>query len=346
MSLEIKELLLFISIFIFIFIAKVIATYLGLVDKPNYRKKHIGNIPLIGGISIYFGLWLLPFFFVTSQSYLNFMACNTILIVVGVLDDRFDIPVKPRLITQFIVGCIMISSGFYFNELGNLFGFGSVYIGYFGILVTLIAVSASINMFNMIDGIDGLLGVLSIVSFSSFCLVFYLKKEYLAAMWILGIILILIPYLLLNLGLFGKKQKVFMGDAGSTLIGFIMVWLLIRATQGEQAVITPASSLWLIGVPFIDMISIMLRRIHSKHSPFKPDRKHLHHVLTRAGFTSRQTLLIMASISILMSAIGILGNQFNIPEWILFYGFILVLACYLLFFKSLWRFLCRFVKVD
>ena len=104
----------------------------------------------------------------------------------------------------------------------------------------------------------------------------------------------ILPYLLLNLGIpFGPKYKVFMGDAGSTLIGFTIIWMLLLSTQGQGHAISPITGLWLIAVPLIDMVAVIFRRLKKGKSPFRPDRLHLHHLLMRAGLTSRQALAVI-----------------------------------------------------
>ncbi|MDU4094336.1 MAG: hypothetical protein E7H57_13840 [Pantoea sp.] len=106
----------------------------------------------------------------------------------------------------------------------------------------------------------------------------------------------------------------FMGDAGSTLIGFTVIWLLIIATQGEDAVMRPVTALWLIAVPLMDMLRVMMGRIRRGDSPFRPDREHLHHVLLRVGFSGRQALLIMTFLASVLSCSGLILNGYKVSE--------------------------------
>ena len=119
----------------------------------------------------------------------------------------------------------------------------------------------------------------------------WINGEHAIAFWCLAIILTLIPYAMFNLSVFGAKWKVFMGDSGSTLIGFTIIWMLLLSTQGQGHAISPITGLWLIAVPLIDMVAVIFRRLKKGKSPFRPDRLHLHHLLMRAGLTSRQALL-------------------------------------------------------
>ncbi|PNS11983.1 undecaprenyl-phosphate alpha-N-acetylglucosaminyl 1-phosphate transferase [Mixta theicola] len=312
--------LVFLGALALLFISRKIAKKVGLVDKPNARKHHNGHIPLVGGVSVYLSLWII---YLMQPNWLPdfniYMVCATMLIVVGVLDDKLDLPVMPRMALQALVASIMMYNGLYLYSLGNiLFGYELV-LGIAGYAVTLLAVVGAINAFNMVDGIDGLLGALSSVTFGALAVVFWMGNRDDMALWCLCLMVACLPYILLNLGIpWGRKFKVFMGDAGSTLIGFTVIWLLIIATQGDEAVMRPVTALWLIAVPLMDMLRVMTGRIRRGDSPFKPDREHLHHVLLRVGFSGRQALLVMTGAALSLSTIGILLDAMRIPEfWII-----------------------------
>ncbi|MGD8203025.1 UDP-N-acetylglucosamine--undecaprenyl-phosphate N-acetylglucosaminephosphotransferase [Pantoea sp. FN0305] len=319
--------LVFLGALALLFISRKIAKKVGLVDKPNARKHHNGHIPLVGGVSVYLSLWII---YVMQPDWLPdfsiYMVCATLLIVVGVLDDKLDLPVMPRMALQALVASIMMYNGLYLYSLGNiLFGYELV-LGIIGYAVTLLAVVGAINAFNMVDGIDGLLGALSSVTFGALAVVFWMGERDNMALWCLCLMVACLPYILLNLGIpWGGKFKVFMGDAGSTLIGFTVIWLLIIATQGEDAVMRPVTALWLIAVPLMDMLRVMIARIRRGDSPFKPDREHLHHVLLRVGFSGRQALMIMSVMALLLSAIGISLDTMLIP---VFWSLILFLITF------------------
>lgn len=339
---------IFLSAFIALFVARKVAIKVGLVDKPNVRKKHQGHIPLVGGVSIYMALWVL---YALQPDWLpNFtlyMTCATALLVVGVLDDRFDLPVLPRVGLQAMVAGLMMYAGLYLVTLGNvLFGY-ELFLGIFGYTVTLFAVWGAINAFNMVDGIDGLLGALSCVTFGALSVVFYLGGHSELASWSLCLLVATLPYILLNLGvIWGRKFKVFMGDAGSTLIGFTVIWLLVLATQGEDAVIRPVTALWFIAIPLMDMVTIMVRRIRQGHSPFKPDREHLHHILMRAGLTPRQALSVIVGAAILFAMIGIISERIGATESIMLSVFLMAFFGYFWMISRVWRVLTWFRHIN
>ncbi|ROR07689.1 UDP-N-acetylglucosamine--undecaprenyl-phosphate N-acetylglucosaminephosphotransferase [Erwinia sp. JUb26] len=308
--------LIFLGALALLFIARKVARKVGLVDKPNARKLHSGHIPLVGGVSVYFSLWIL---YALQPAWLPdfdiYMICATLLLLVGVLDDRFDLPVMPRMGLQAAVAGIMMYNGLYLSSLGNiLFGYQLI-LGAFGYVITLFAVIAAINAFNMVDGIDGLLGALSCVTFGSLGIVFIMGGNDDMAMWCMCLMAACLPYILLNLGIpWGRKFKVFMGDAGSMLIGFTVIWLLIVASQGQDAIMSPVTALWLIAVPLMDMMRVMIARIRRGSSPFRPDREHMHHILMRAGLSGRWTLVIMTSAQVFSGMIGIILEGCHVPD--------------------------------
>ncbi|MFP2239661.1 UDP-N-acetylglucosamine--undecaprenyl-phosphate N-acetylglucosaminephosphotransferase [Pseudescherichia vulneris] len=309
------------------------APVFGLVDRPDARKIHTGQIPLVGGISLWIAMSSLH---VLQPNWLLhqeiFLLCTLMLLVVGSLDDRFNLPVLPRLIVQAIAAVLMIREGLGLWTLGEIIPGYVVTLGALCWLITLIAMWASINAFNMIDGIDGLLGTVSSVTFGALGWLFYVHGNDGAWQWCLALMLALIPYLIANLGLIGgSKRKVFMGDAGSTVIGFVVIWFLIIATQSEDAVIDAATALWLIALPLGDMCAVSLRRLLSGNSPFRPDRGHIHHILMKCGFSSRQTLLILLIATLILAFIGILFDKTGVPEWLSLMIFLLVFSGWLRF---------------
>ncbi len=214
--------------------------------------------------------------------------------LVGALDDRFDISVKIRAVIQAAIAVIMMMAGnLHLSSLGFIFGSWELVLGPFGFFLTLFAVWAAINAFNMVDGIDGLLGGLSSVSFAATGIILWFDGQYSLAMWCFAMIAAILPYILLNLGALGRRYKVFMGDAGSTMIGFTIIWILLETTQGKTHPISPVTALWIIAIPLMDMVAIMYRRLRKGMSPFSPDRQHIHHLIMRAGFTSRQAFVLI-----------------------------------------------------
>ncbi|MGI2104685.1 UDP-N-acetylglucosamine--undecaprenyl-phosphate N-acetylglucosaminephosphotransferase [Shewanella frigidimarina] len=342
MSTSTSVIFVFCLSFMSLFVFRKLAKRIGLVDKPNERKIHIGQIPLIGGISIYFTLMIALFtFFPVTQSLLLYVVCSSVLIVLGVLDDRFDLSFKSRLIVQAGISLAMILVGYKsLHYLGAMFSGSALVIPtYLSYVVTIFAVIGAINAFNMVDGIDGLLGGLASVTFSALGLMFYLAGNDFLALYCMLFVGAMLPYIMLNLGFpFGRRFKVFMGDAGSMFIGFTVIWLLIEASQPDNSlVIRPVTALWFIALPLMDMVCTMTRRIKKGQSPFKPDREHLHHICQRIGMTSTMSLLVICSFSAIMAIVGVLSDLYQAPEFIMFISFLLVFGVYFTVISNIWR---------
>ena len=342
MSASISVIFVFCLSFVILFIFRKLAKRIGLVDKPNERKLHVGQIPLVGGISIYCTLMCALFvFFPITNSLLLYVVCSTVLIVLGALDDIYDLSFKSRLVVQASISFAMILIGYKsLHYLGAMFGDSALVIPtYMSYIITIFAVIGAINAFNMVDGIDGLLGGLASVTFSALGLMFYLAgKDYLA-LYCMLFVGAMFPYIMLNLGFpFGRRFKVFMGDTGSMFIGFTAIWLLIEASQVENVlVIRPVTALWFIALPLMDMVCIMTRRMRKGQSPFKPDREHLHHICQRLDLSSHISLLVICIAAAVMAAIGIWSELAKVNENIMFLAFLGTFSFYFIVMNNIWR---------
>ncbi|MFT6987712.1 MAG: UDP-GlcNAc:undecaprenyl-phosphate GlcNAc-1-phosphate transferase [Psychromonas sp.] len=333
----------FISSFSAIVLLRPVAIKFGLVDKPTTRKAHTGNIPLIGGISVYIGLLIacvlvLIFSPVHAEQLMTYLLASLLMVITGALDDRYDLSVRVRITVQTVVASIMMFvAGDAIFSLGNLFALGELPLWYFAYPFTVIAVLGAINAYNMVDGIDGLIGGVSISTFITLAILFFLSDDLNEALFCVLCVAVLMPYLIYNLQLFSFcNKKIFMGDAGSMFIGLTIVWLLAIGSQphstDETTSFSPVVALWVIALPLMDMAAIMMRRMKKGFSPFKPDRDHLHHIFMRAGFSSRETLIIITLLSLMLSSIGVLTTVYAVPDLIQLIAFI---ALFLVFKKSL-----------
>ncbi|WP_439234911.1 UDP-N-acetylglucosamine--undecaprenyl-phosphate N-acetylglucosaminephosphotransferase [Lonepinella koalarum] len=339
-------LLTFLASFLTIVIMRPVAIALGLVDKPNYRKRHQGAIPLIGGISLFVGnlcFYLLQW----DQTKLPqlYLFSVFVLLAIGILDDRYDISPFIRAGIQAVLAVFMIYYGrLSLEHLGQIIGPFTVTLGWIGVVITVFATIAIINAFNMIDGIDGLLGGLSSVAFAGVGILMYMDNQYDLARWCFALIVAIIPYAMFNLCIpFGKKYKIFMGDSGSTLIGFTIIWILLLSTQGKGHPMNPVTALWLVAIPLIDMVAIIYRRLRKGKSPFRPDRLHVHHLMVRAGLTHKQAFMLITFIAALCAGFGILGEIYYINEWLMFILFIGLFFMYSYSITRAWR-ITRFIR--
>ncbi|WP_164876771.1 MULTISPECIES: UDP-N-acetylglucosamine--undecaprenyl-phosphate N-acetylglucosaminephosphotransferase [Pseudidiomarina] len=299
-----------------------VAVLIDLLDKPCVRKQHTGSVPLIGGIAVFGGLAVAMLFSAELALHSRlFLVSAAMMVFIGMLDDKYDLSVRIRLIGQFIAASVIIFGGdLYISNLGNLFGLGNVDMGMAGIVFTYLAVLAAMNAYNMIDGIDGLLGSMGVISFFSIGLLAALNGH--AELQLIATLagFALFPFLFCNLSISKHCRKVFMGDAGSMFVGLAVVWLLTLATQSQftstqTVIISPVTSLWLVAIPIMDMVTIMVRRAINGKNPTSPDRDHIHHFYIRAGFCQSQTLAILCGQAVVLAVIGVVLNQLQTPAW-------------------------------
>lgn len=284
---------------------------------------------------------LAALFFVPASDEMTYLlvAC-ALLTMTGSLDDRYDLHYQVRLGVQTIVAALLIwGSNSYLEGLGNLIGFGRLNLPlWLGIPLTLIGVIGMINAFNMIDGIDGLSGGLCLIAATA--LYFLIGDE--IADGANNILLLLMgalsAYLIMNLHLLPRwTPKIFMGDAGSMLLGFIITAFLIRYSQGSKQIMMPVTALWLVAVPMMDIIVTCIRRLRHGKNPFHPDRTHIHHIFIRAGLSKRGTLILILLIQAFAAAIGIGIEIWAGRDVISLIAFIGLFLAYLQFIKHAFK---------
>ena len=329
-----------ISTFAAILLIRPFAISIDLVDRPNNRKKHYGSVPLIGGLAMFFGIVIsiIVLTFDLNQ-YDYFLISSLIIVTIGVLDDHQNISVSLRLVFQILAALIIVTVGdSSIQSLGNLLGSGDILLYKWTYFISVLALICGMNAINMSDGIHGLAGGTSLVTFLS---ILYLsigsifEKHILIAFLFCAVLpIFLIDNLCIGIS---KRHRIFMGDAGSMFIGLVIAWLLINLSQGENRAFEPVTALWIFALPLFEIFATTFRRVTSKKSIFKPDLNHSHHILIRLGFRQKTTLTILISFSISLALIGILGEQYQIDTWIMFYGFLLTFLLYIISFKLVLR---------
>lgn len=280
-----------------------LAVPLGLVDRPDQRKQHVGDVPLVGGLAIFIGVVAGAACYDKFQGFEEILlGTAAVLVLLGALDDRFDLSVRDRLLIQtLVILTVIASTGVYIHTLGSIFGH-EVILGWSGVPLTVVAVIGLVNAFNMMDGIDGLAGSLELVSIAAIILFAGPTPLHGVVMLLAALAAASVPYLIVNLGFTGGK--IFLGDAGSMLIGYLLAWTLIRISQIPQTQLSPVSVLWCVALPVFDTFAVMYRRMRQGKSPFKPDRGHIHHILLGAGCGPRATLAALIAFAAGLALIG------------------------------------------
>ncbi len=313
------------------------APRLGLIASPGQHRNHDGVVPLVGGIAmtVSAGVSILFFQLPIDRGILGAVG---LLLLVGVLDDRFSLPYLSRFVAQiFAVWLIIHFDGVRLLDLGKVFSPEMANLGQYSTALTIFATVGVINAINMVDGMDGLAGVMVLI-----CLIagFYQIMLIGASDFIvIGLLIAVVAgFLVFNLpGFKGSRASTFMGDAGSTVLGFLLAWLLIRYSQGQDRAFPPVLALWMLAMPLFDAVGVLLRRLVRFDSPFQADRSHTHHVLLQRGFKAPQVLIILGVVSLIVSVTGVALFRLGVKEHVLFYIFIGLFICYILFMELSFR---------
>jgi len=312
-----------------------------LVDIPDRsRKFHKRPTPMTGGLGILISLLISGKLYIDLNNLTGYipeftfqlMVISIPLLVLFLIDDLKELKPVFRFLIQSLLSIYMImSTGVYLESLGDLFGFGFIYLGIFGIPFTVFCIVGIMNAFNMLDGINGLCSGCAMIALM--LIGFYSGLIY-DSMLVL-IIGSMIGFILFNLGMFGKKREVFLGDSGSNLIGFWVAWIAIYASQSEIYNIQPVTMLWFVAIPLLDCIGLIFKRIRKGKSLSTAGRDHIHHKLMEK-FSSKGTLSIILLITFGTGLIGIV-TEINVDSHISTYLFFVYALAYYLLTNYLWN---------
>jgi UDP-GlcNAc:undecaprenyl-phosphate GlcNAc-1-phosphate transferase len=309
------------------------AQRLGWVDRPDSRKKHRRPVPVIGGVAMYlafsFVLLLLPG---RPNGWEALLTAMGMLTAIGVYDDVQRISPLVRFFFQGAAVMLTIKTGgLIISQLGDLFGFGPVMLGASAALYTIFCVVGVINAFNMSDGLDGLAGGFALVATGWLIVLSQTSPGQHQADFTTLLILAaaIMGFLAYNLRHPWRAcASVFMGDAGSTMLGLVIGWFLVRLSQGETRVMVPMTAVWILAVPLLDAVTLMTRRALAGRSPFSADRQHLHHLLQAFGWSHSRVTAVLLLVAVSSGGVGAAAWWLRVPEHIQFYVFISLFLVY------------------
>ncbi len=302
-----------------------------LFDAPDSkRKSHEVAVPTLGGLGFFtiisvVGLVMINVCGISRGSFEtqftalpSMMAGLTILFFIGMKDDLLSISPRKKLIAQILAILILITYGnLRLTSLQGMFHVDEIrFVASF--FLTLFAGIVIINAFNLIDGIDGLASSIAMMASLTFGYLFYKAADFEYAILAAIVVGANIPFFYFNV--FSKKNKIFMGDTGSLLLGFIMFVFVVRFNElnvmnafPEKIIAAPAFSFTILILPLFDTLRVFTIRILRGQSPFKADRRHLHHILIDLGNSHLKSTLILIAINVTLIAIAyflnFLGNS-------------------------------------
>ncbi|WP_313664643.1 MraY family glycosyltransferase [Shinella sp.] len=311
---------------VFVVLLRWLSVPLRLIDLPDHRKIHEGAVPLCGGIAIFMAFSGMNLLTANGMDVgPGFWLATILVVTLGVLDDRFTLPARFRFAAQVMIAVALIAA----ESLGQM-SFGDILpVAGPGAYVVLLVISVGfvvglINAWNMADGVDGLAGGMA-ASTLVWILVLVLQTGEDGLIFPVAALLAAVGgFLVFNLrSPWRARASVYLGDAGSTGLGAIIAYLILRLSDGAQGLPFP-SLLWLVIVPVIDTLSLMVRRLLDHRSPMSADRRHLHHLMIDSGLSQAATSYIIILVSFLCGGIGYLGLLFEVPQQVMVAGLLLV----------------------
>lgn len=303
---------------------------LHLTDKPGKHKIHKQETPTLGGIGIFggftFGFLLAVNSYMHGVSY--FTTAALILFFVGLKDDLVYLNPKKKLLAE--IGAALIIALFTDLRFTSLHGFLGIadIPAWASYIITIFLIVLILNAFNLIDGIDGLAASIGIIASVAFGLWFWLSNDYGYAIMAAALLGALLVFLWFNIST--GPDKIFMGDTGSLVIGFILAVFAIRFNEINATDKTfynlhsaPSVSIAILIVPLYDTLRVIILRLYNHQNLFIADNRHMHHMMLRAGFTHRAATLYISLFNIFIIAVAFLLDNLGI----LVLGLILLSLC-------------------
>ncbi|WP_240613542.1 glycosyltransferase family 4 protein [Pueribacillus theae] len=277
------------------FVKKIALRY-NIVDKPENRKIHMNSKPRLGGLAIVIGV-AAGYLYLTPAPYSPYMPKiiigAIIITIVGILDDKFTLSPKAKLLGQIIAACIVVSSGLLVDFVTIPF-YGKVEFGVFSYAITILWIVGITNAMNLIDGLDGLSAGVSTIALTFFSIMAVIDSQFVA----LGLSIIFlgatIGFLFFNF----HPAEIFMGDTGALFLGYSISIISILGLFKSVTLFSLIIPVIILAVPIFDTFFAIIRRLLNKQKISSPDRRHLHHRLIDMGFSHKTTVFIIYGVSI------------------------------------------------
>ncbi|MDO6743448.1 MraY family glycosyltransferase [Tenacibaculum soleae] len=332
----INILIILISSFIttYLIVPKIIkvVSYKKLLDEPNKRSSHKKITPTLGGIAFFITI-ILSFFFLkkwdTESFSLNLMVSLTVLFIIGLKDDLIAVSAKTKALAQVLaISFLIYDNNLLIESLGGFLGVTAinywVYIAFIYFSIFFI-----INSFNLIDGVDGLAASIAITIFTFLGVMFFFLNQYYYTYLCIVIVGTLLAFLYYNLS---ENKKIFMGDTGSMIIGFLIGVLSFKLLTFHKNIesigLIPSENILivlcsLISIPILDTIRVFVVRTINKKSFFIADRNHVHHIFVDYGCSHKKTTLLIVIFNLIIT-ICIYSLSFLLNSFFLLLVFIMI----------------------
>lgn len=268
------------------------------IDIPkDERRVHKKPIPLMGGLAIFYGFLISVLCFcVIDTKVMGILLGALVIIITGIIDDKYDMPAKLKLMLQIVAAAVVVVFGVDISYFQNPFSGGYITLDWLSIPITIIWIVGVTNAVNLTDGLDGLAaGISTIASMSLLILIMFTDNVNLAIMTaaLVGAGFGFLPY---NF----NPAKIFMGDTGSMFLGYMLACISVQGLMKTYTVISFAVPILVLGLPIFDTVFAIVRRVVTGRSIMSPDRGHLHHRLLDMGFSQRQTVAILYTLTAIL----------------------------------------------
>jgi len=277
----------------------------GAVDQPRERGLSEHPTPLLGGLAILAAVLVASLLFLDpgvadDEKVRGILAGAIIVTLVGALDDRFDLPAPVKFVGQIIAAAIPVAAGVEVTNITLPF-IGAVDLGSAGAPLTVIGIVFVINVVNFSDGVDGLAAGVCAISAVAFSIIAFDLGRGSAAVLAAIVAGAAAGFLVFNF----HPAKVFMGDAGSNLLGLLLACVAVEGAVKTQVVLALVFPLLVLAVPFLDTTFVVLKRLKYGRPVYVADQSHFHHRMNRIGFSQRKTVLYLYAWTLLVAGFAI-----------------------------------------
>jgi UDP-GlcNAc:undecaprenyl-phosphate GlcNAc-1-phosphate transferase len=302
-----------VSLLLSVFFCSLLITYIttpsllrlankkGLIDRPNERKIHTHPTPHLGGIALFAGVAVTFLLFLNqfSETYV-ILGGALLLVVIGVFDDLLHVPASFKLGFQLFIATFTVLNGISIEFISHPFG-GVFYLGWLSIPITIIWIVSLINIINLLDGSDGLAAGVSGITAITLLITGIQHGQLFSVIAALAILGSCLGFLRYNF----FPAKIFMGDAGSMFLGYLLATTSVVGVLKSSISLPLAVPILVLAIPILDTVYAIYRRVSNGQAIFTPDKEHIHHRLLQIGLNPGQVAMFIYAISAALGALGI-----------------------------------------
>lgn len=305
-----------------------LAVSIGIFDGIDERKMHTGAVPRLGGIAIFFALFLGVILFTEiDRGMRGFLAGGLVIFLTGLTDDLEQITPLNKFLGEVMASLIAtVVGGIQITSIGDLFGNGEILLGYFSIPFTIFAIVGVINAINLLDGLDGLAGGVTAIAAAAFGFLSYISGDGMMVGVSAALLGAVVGFLKFN----SYPARIFMGDSGSLFLGYCLAVLSVDLVQhnymsGVGSELTP---LIILAVPVFDTLFVMGKRLANGKKMFSPDRSHIHHRFMDLGLGHKTTVILVYGLSYFLATYAVMFRL--LPDRVQLINLVLLLVFFCL----------------